>query len=268
MEGRVVLYLLTIAALFLIGNGHAEWIHYSNSSSSAGGSGVSLYSTKCNIERRTSMSMLEFITTYERNGLPVIIMRDPNTNALFQQMCQREYLLQNYSNVTVTLSTANTNSYKKHKVKLGQYITEMVNAQDESLTGVKTYILFGDTEISELESLLQKYVQPQFFSVEPSLSWGIAGSGTGVPFHRHGPVFNEVIYGFKRWFLYPPDIQPLFDGTQTTLHWLKTTYASPSFHYDQLQECVLGPNEVLYVPDNWWHATLNVGQTVNIATFV
>ena len=24
----------------------------------------------------------------------------------------------------------------------------------------------------------------------------------GVPFHKHGAVFNEVIYGFKRWFLY------------------------------------------------------------------
>jgi hypothetical protein len=51
-----------------------------------------------------------------------VISRDESTNALFQQMCQREYLLQYYSNVTVTLSSANTFSYNKKKVKLGKYL--------------------------------------------------------------------------------------------------------------------------------------------------
>ena len=50
-----------------------------------------------------------------------VISREESTNALFQQMCQREYLLEHYSNVTVTLSSANTFSYKKKKVKLGKY---------------------------------------------------------------------------------------------------------------------------------------------------
>lgn len=33
-------------------------------------------------------------------------------------------------------------------------------------------------------------------------------------------------------------------------------------------ECTLGVGEVLYLPTGWWHATLNVGQTVFISTFV
>lgn len=50
------------------------------------------------------------------------------------------------------------------------------------------------------------------------LSWGLGGSGTGVPFHTHGAVFAEgeflysfttqfkckVLHGMKRWFLYAP----------------------------------------------------------------
>ena len=99
-------------------------------------------------------------------------------NAQFQQKCQKDYLLSNYSNITVTLSTANTFSYEKKKVKLSQYharstlvflyidkrryIGSMIDRQDESLSGIKTYILFGDTEIPELESLLQRY--PNFVS--------------------------------------------------------------------------------------------------------
>lgn len=29
------------------------------------------------------------------------------------------------------------------------------------------------------------------------LGFGIAGAGTGVPFHFHGPGFAEVIHGHK-----------------------------------------------------------------------
>lgn len=32
-----------------------------------------------------------------------------------------------------------------------------------------------------------------------------------------------------------------------------------------LYECVQGPNEVLYVPEGFLHATLNIGDTVAIA---
>ena len=32
---------------------------------------------------------------------------------------------------------------------------------------------------------------------EAALSFGIAGAGTGVPFHFHGPGFAEVIHGSK-----------------------------------------------------------------------
>ncbi len=34
----------------------------------------------------------------------------------------------------------------------------MIDRQDESLNGIKTYILFGDTGIPELENLLQRYL--------------------------------------------------------------------------------------------------------------
>lgn len=33
-------------------------------------------------------------------------------------------------------------------------------------------------------------------------------------------------------------------------------------------ECVLGPGEVIYLPDWMWHGTLNIGETVFVSTFV
>ena len=35
-----------------------------------------------------------------------------------------------------------------------------------------------------------------------------------------------------------------------------------------LMDCTLTPGEVLFVPDQWWHSTLNIGQTVFISTFL
>lgn len=36
----------------------------------------------------------------------------------------------------------------------------------------------------------------------------LGGSGSGVSFHKHADAWNGVIYGRKRWFLYPPQKTP------------------------------------------------------------
>ncbi|WAQ96436.1 JMJD8-like protein [Mya arenaria] len=59
-------------------------------------------------------------------------------------------------------------------------------------------------------------------------SFGVAAAGTGVPFHFHGAGFAEVIFGRKRWFMYPPEKQPAFNPNKTTLHWLEEEY--PNLH--------------------------------------
>jgi hypothetical protein len=35
-----------------------------------------------------------------------------------------------------------------------------------------------------------------------------------------------------------------------------------------LAPAVLGPGEIIYIPNNWWHATLNLGESVFISCFV
>jgi len=108
MGGSPTLLLLLLSAL-LCG---AVWSPYNSGSLSAG---VPLNSSICNIEKRDTLSVEEFNQNYKKNRIPVIIKRDSSTNSLFHQMCQQEYLLQYYPNVSVTLSTANTFSYKKKK---------------------------------------------------------------------------------------------------------------------------------------------------------
>uniref|UniRef100_A0A8B9N0J0 Jumonji domain containing 8 n=2 Tax=Accipitrinae TaxID=8955 RepID=A0A8B9N0J0_9AVES len=135
--------------------------------------------------------------------------------------------------------------------------------------GSDTLYFFGDNNFTEWGPLFQQYVPPPFGipGTSPAYSFGIAGSGSGVPFHWHGPGYSEVIFGRKRWFLYPPDKTPHFHPNETTLAWLHRTYPALPLAERPL-ECTLRPGEVLYFPDRWWHATLNLDTSVFISTFL
>ena len=106
-----------------------------------------------------------------------------------------------------------------------------------------------------------------------TLAFGVGGSGSGVGFHQHGPVFLALLHGRKRWWLRDPALgRPRFTTGASTVAWFRRTWlramgggsgAVPTGYDD----CVQRPGEVLYLPDRWWHATLNVGDTVSMGTF-
>lgn len=240
---------------------------------------VDMYTPRCNIPRRHNMSVVDFVRDFQRPGLPVIIVRNPDESRMFQALCNKESILEYAGTHEVVLSTANTFSHTKMRTTLAQYVNTMMDVdQQVGVNGSASYLLFGDNHSGSLGTLFNSYSKLAYPTLrrgdfhlpddeEGTISWGIAGSGSGVPFHVHGAVFNEVIHGLKRWFLYPPHVKPDFHPDETTLYWLKHVYPT-LINRDLMQECVLGPNEVLYIPDMWWHATLNLGQTVNVAVFV
>jgi hypothetical protein len=66
----------------------------------------------------------------------------------------------------------------------------------------ETFYLFGDNDWSDWVNFTEHYARPpwNYANREPFYSFGIGGSGSGVPFHTHGAVFAEVLWGRKRWF--------------------------------------------------------------------
>jgi hypothetical protein len=193
------------------------------------------------------------------------------------------------------------------RTSLRDYVSAMMGRQDLQLSGANTFYHFGDHSAS-FEPLLSQYVIPRVWNAQhhgqPSLSWGLAGDGTGVPFHGlfllpyilppwfsldlfcwlevfwfcqvpfhvHGQVFAEVLHGRKHWFLLPPNARPEFDPDEPPLKWalrrLRERVKMPSIVEKELLECTLMEGEILYLPSMWWHSTLNLGQTVFISAFV
>lgn len=63
----------------------------------------------------------------------------------------------------------------------------------------ETLYHFGDNDRDSWAELFSLYRLPPYDlpGLQPVLSFGLAGPGTGVPFHIHGPTFAETIYGRK-----------------------------------------------------------------------
>ncbi|KAM9745018.1 LOW QUALITY PROTEIN: jmjC domain-containing protein 8 [Menidia menidia] len=223
----------------------------------------------CSVDRleAASLSQQQFLDRYAYSR-PVII-RGLTDNTDFRLMCSRSNLLREFGSSKIRLSTANTFSYRKVEVLLQDYVEQLLKPQSPDALGSETLYFFGDNNLTEWRRLLELYRPPPYGPphLSPALSFGLAGPGSGVPFHWHGPGYSEVIYGRKRWFLYPPDQEPHFHPNRTTLSWLRETY--PHLPGPEApMECTIRPGEVLYFPDRWWHATLNLDTSVFVSTFL
>ncbi|XP_010212224.1 PREDICTED: LOW QUALITY PROTEIN: jmjC domain-containing protein 8 [Tinamus guttatus] len=191
----------------------------------------------------------------------------------FRALCTKDKLLAAFGERPVRLSTANTYSYRKVDLPFQEYVEHLLKPQDPTALGSDTLYFFGDNNFTEWGCGHQhEALGPLRAGSRVPGQRGLSssalcpGSGSGVPFHWHGPGYSEVIFGRKRWFLYPPDKAPHFHPNETTLAWLQHTYPTLPPEERPL-ECRSLP-QVLYFPDRWWHATLNLDTSVFISTFL
>uniref|UniRef100_A0A670Y4D0 Jumonji domain containing 8 n=1 Tax=Pseudonaja textilis TaxID=8673 RepID=A0A670Y4D0_PSETE len=173
-----------------------------------------------------------------------VILQGLTDNTEFQTQCTKDHLLARFGEHLVRLSTANTYSYRKVDLPFQDYVDHLLEPQDMASLGSETLYFFGDNNFTEWGSLFKKYNPPPFRipGTTGAYSFGIGGSGSGVPFHWHGPGFSEVIFGRKHWFLYPPEKTPAFHPNRTTLSWFLDTYPSLP-PWEKPLECTIHPGE-------------------------
>ena len=83
-------------------------------------------------------------------------------------------------------------------------------------------------------------------------------AGSGAPPHEHTPAINALFVGRKRWALFPP-ARKLW-ARVSALEWFR----QPGSLVGALQ-CVQGAGDLLFVPNMWAHAVLNVEDVVATA---
>ncbi|CAD7957586.1 unnamed protein product [Amoebophrya sp. A25] len=271
-------------------------------------------------------------------------------NAELQERTRKENMLQEFGNKTVILSNAVTYSHEKKRCSFAEYVEDFSIANLASLqsalsrNATDTWYLCGDNFWDEL---LNMYVRPEWLpgAASGSLAFGVGGTGSGIPLHRHGGALLEVTAGRKRWFVAPPSSSP--SSSDTGVNTLgankhKKTSSTSSSNYNKnikkknkergskmaddlfgldelkaelqkfatsskpigaittadlmadnsppfdpekssfnwfhdredenpqsrIRMCTQETNEALWLPNEWWHATLNIGETVFWLLFV
>lgn len=163
----------------------------------------------------------------------------------------------------VELSSSNSFSSNRRRTSLLEYIEEVTSSEVKAhQLSNETWYLFGETHTDEWrQKLLDMYVLPPCMTCREefgvALSFGIGSKGSGVQWHFHGPGFSESLHGRKHFILYEHGRCPEFDPNFTSRQWMEQVY--PNLKKEDLPwECSVYPGEMIYFPNNWHHATLNL----------
>ena len=192
-----------------------------------------------------------------------------------REKSSKDYLMRFHSDSLVSLTSSNSYSHGSCQMTLGQYITEHVEStsstcitsssgsicerSNQPTSSNETFYLFGNNYngvFAEIESLYHIKGCP-FCKKAGMPTFGIGGMGSGVNFHFHGPGFQEVIHGSKRWFLVRPGVDPSsynHHPNKTVSEWLREDYndvIAARGDDDFIYDCVIGVNEALYFPKNY-----------------
>lgn len=238
------------------------------------------WSHRDNIDRRSNLSLEEFIEEYEKPGKPVIL-----TDIVPQWLSYndddrkwtKENLLKRFGDVIFKAGAI--------EMTLNDYWNYIEQTQEES-----PIYLFDNEFIEKANGLGEEYTvapyfQKDFFNllndkpkIRPSYRWILIGPPrSGSTFHKdpnYTSAWNGVISGRKKWIMFPPNctppgVLPSCDELDVTTpisvtEWFLNFYRESRKFSSRTYECVQKPGELIFIPHMWWHTALNLEECVAV----
>jgi len=122
----------------------------------------------------------------------------------------------------------------------------------------------GFPDHSDVPLAIRAWPDPSFTKASRILMLGAAESAVG--WHRHGASVQMTVHGWKRWFLYPEGSYPPGDGPGggfSITDWLRVIYPMLPAARAPI-ECIQKPGDMMYVPGGWYHAVINLADSVAV----
>ena len=94
--------------------------------------------------------------------------------------------------------------------------------------------------------------------------WAIGGEGTGAPVHYHNTAWNALVFGAKKWVVYPP--HSMIMSNRQIREYFETDLKAFSERGVEALSCVQTAGDVMIVPEIWGHGVLNLQESVAVAT--
>ena len=226
-----------------------------------------------NIDRRSDLSIEDFIREYETPNIPVIIS-DATKNWGAMKEWTEENLLAKYGNVVFRAEAMDAS--------LDTYFNYARNTRDET-----PFYLFDKFFMTNCPDMAEDYQVPAYFQEDlfrllgddrPDYRWLIIGPArSGSSFHKDPngtSAWNATITGSKKWILIPPHITPpgVFssaDGSEvmtpaSLMEWFMNYYSALESIKEHVIECITRPGDLIFVPSGWWHTVINLESTTAI----
>jgi hypothetical protein len=225
------------------------------------------------IERRSNLSVEDFVRDFENPNKPVLIERAIDDWPDLSKW-DREYMLQQAGDVAFAAGPVD--------LKLKDYYTYADLVEEER----PLYIF--DSKFAEkapelaLDYDVPKYFREDLFSLlgqaRPDYRWLICGPArSGSSFHidpSSTSAWNAVIRGAKKWVMYPPHVippgvHPSTDGAEVAspvslTEWFMNFYEQTRRMKEKPVECICRAGEVVFVPNGWWHIVINLEDSIAI----
>lgn len=234
------------------------------------------------IENANTLTVKRFIELYEEPKIPCILTNTANFWPAFQKWTPKSlYSMHRHRK----FRCGEDDNGKTVKVKLKHFLRYMKKQTDDS----PLYIfdsMFDDSGTSC--PIKQDYEIPKYFQEDllhlvgenrrPPYRWFLLGprrSGTTIHIDPLATsAWNTLIYGLKRWVLFPPDMsykvvkaedlvnKDELEDDESIDYFLKILPRLKEKHGLELTSRIIEfyqlPGETVFVPGGWWHAVLNV----------
>jgi histone arginine demethylase JMJD6 len=237
------------------------------------------------------LSVADFVSRFEGPNLPVLIDGLAEGWAAWQGAWEPRNLYAAYRDRRFRCGEDDQSRPVKLPLKL--FLRYMRAQRDDS----PLYIfdsMYNDKKTPS--QLLQEYAVPPYFSEDllglvgehrrPPYRWMLLGpkrSGTGVHIDPLGTsAWNTLLYGRKHWVLFDPglskeevkgkdlvrkdlreDDEPI-DYFRNILPRIKARWGKEATLGGRMLEFVQHPGETIFVPGGWWHAVINLDDTVAV----
>ena len=113
-----------------------------------------------------------------------------------------------------------------------------------------------------LGSLLRRTNELSPHAMDGRLLLSAGTWGNGRPFHAHGPALFALAFGSKRWFVRRPNATFEWQRFEVGRTNLRESEALPEGWEEQLWQCTQSAGDLVWVPDQLHHATLNYASEV------
>ena len=220
----------------------------------------------------------ELIADYLSISRPVLVRNASNSHVLSRlfHMWQRGKMEREYGEMVlneVSVPYAESFGYNKTvKTTLRSFLVKMAAVNEEQGQARDVMELLPPSyvfqTIPEKSPVLEHFRIPSVLDpaqteiTTDKIQFYVGGALSGAPPHFHRTAWNFLVYGKKRWFIFPP--KDAFYSKEHVWDWWRERYRDGKGA--RAWECIQYPGDLMVLPDMWGHAVINLQESVGVAS--